>query len=285
MNIFAAVLCILLFSLTPPFTRLIALETSPITIIFIRILGAAVVCIISAISDQWIPPIKDLKSIIAAALGSVIGFNALMAYGLKEVPSGHAAVALATLPLATAVYSTLRDRLNPGLKFWFFALLGTFFSFGFFFVLNIKNLLLGDFLLLLAVISAAFGYVEGGRVSRQHGGRRTMTWAVLLTLPIILPFAIYYFVQNPEELTQLSLKACLSLSYVAVISQALGMFLWFRVLAIGPMAKIALVQLIQPFLTLFAGMIILSETVLPFTWGIAWLVALCVLGASTQAKK
>lgn len=284
MNILAAALCVFLFSLTAPFTRIAALETSAESIIFIRILGAGVVCLIFVMMDKWIPPKKVIPGLIATALGSVIGFNSLMAYGLREVSAGHAAVALAGLPMATSIYSTLRDRLNPGYKFWIFALIGTLLSFGFFFSMNMKEISTGDIYLLLSVVSAAFGYVEGGRVSRVHGGARTMSWAVLITLPVVIPCAIYFF-SRPDVDLSLSLNGWLSVSYLALVSQSLGMFLWFRVLAIGPMEKIAQVQLLQPFFTLFAAIILLNETVGAFTWVVAGLVALCIFGSNKEKLK
>ncbi len=282
MNILAAILCVFLFALTAPFTRMAALETTPVSIILIRILGAAVVCLIYVLMDKWLPPKKAWPGLIATAVGTVIGFNSLMAFGLREVPAGHAAVALAGLPLATSIYSVLRDRLNPGMKFWIFALIGTVLSFSFFFFMNINGIASGDIYLLLSVLSASFGYVEGGRVSRIHGGTRTMSWAVLLTLPLILPFAVFYFYQVRETFS-LSLNGWLSVSYVALVSQSLGMFLWLRVLAIGPMEKVAQVQLLQPFFTLFGAIILLNEAVVPMTWIVAGLVALCIFG-SNKAK-
>ena len=284
MNILAAVLCVFLFSLTAPFTRLAALETSPESIIIIRILGAGVVCLIFVLMDKWIPPRKTIPGLLATALGSVIGFNSLMAYGLREVSAGHAAVALAGLPMATSIYSTLRDRLNPGNKFWIFALAGTLLSLGFFFTMNMKEASIGDVYLLLAILAAAFGYVEGGRVSRIHGGARTMSWAVLITLPFVIPGAIYFFMHEGENLS-LSLNGWLSVAYLALISQSLGMFLWFGVLAIGPMEKIAQVQLLQPFFTLFAAIVFLNESVIALTWIIAGLVALCIFGANKEKLK
>jgi len=283
MNIIAAIFCVFLFSLTAPFTRIAALETNAETIILLRIIGAAVVCLIAVLVDQWIPPRKTWRPLIYTSLGSVIGFNAFMAYGLQEVPSSHAAVALAALPLTTAIYSVLRDRLNPGIKFWFFAGLGTLFAFGFFFSINVNHFLLGDFLLLLAVFASAFGYVEGGRLSREYGGRKIMSWAVLIAAPFSIILAAIYFSNNHQALLNLSVQGWLSVSYLALISQSLGMFLWFRVLSIGPMEEIALVQLLQPFMTLFASILFLNEKVLPATWIIAILVASCVF-ASNRAR-
>ena len=277
----AAVFCVFLFSLTAPLTRLAALETDPVSIIFIRILGAGIVCLLFVILDKWIPPKKIWPGLIATTLGSVIGFNSLMAFGLHEVPAGHAAVALAGLPMATSVYSTLRDQLRPGIKFWIYSSFGMLLSFSFFFILNVEDILEGDIFLILAVFAAAFGYVEGGRVSRIYGGPRTMSWAVILTLPFILPSAFIYF-SNVGETFNLSNKAWIAVSYLAFVSQSLGMFLWFKVLASGPMERIAQVQLIQPFFTLMMSIVLLDERVNSLTWIIAFLVAVCVFGSNKE---
>lgn len=285
MNILAAFFCVSLFALTAPFTRLAALAIAPESIILIRIIGAAIVCGIFLLWDGWVPPRKAWSGILATSLGTVIGFNSLMAFGLSEVPSGHAAVALAGLPIGTSIYSILRDRSNPGIRFWLFAFMGTFLSCGFFFFMSIERILFGDLLLLLAVLSASFGYVEGGRSSRLYGGARTMSWAVLLTLPICIPLAILHFKGTSESYSDLSFSVWFSLAYIALVSQSLGMFLWFKVLAFGPMEKVALVQLLQPFVTLLGAILILNEQVVPSTWIVAGLVALCVVGSNREKKK
>lgn len=284
MNILAAIFCIILFSLTVPLTRIAALETSPESIIYFRLLGASAVSLIFILIDGWIPPRSAWKGILFTSMGSVIGFATFTAFAMREVPGAHAAVGLASMPIVTAIYSTIRDKTNPGIKFWFFAVTGTLLSFAFFFFMCIGDLVLGDLLLVMAVFSAAFGYVEGGRMSRVHGGRRIMSWAIVATLPLVIPAAIYYFANSDFNIQAINLDGWLSIAYLAIISQSLGMFLWFKVLAIGPMEKIALVQLLQPFLTLLASIIFLHEAVFASTWFIAALVAACILGANREKK-
>ena len=282
MNILAAAFCIILFSLTVPFTRIAAMEAPPEFLILTRLLGASLICLIVALIDGWLPPRKAWIGLISTALGSVLGFSSLTAFAMREVPSGHAAVALAAMPIATAAYSVLRDGTKPGNKFWIYAIAGTLLSFGFFFSMSINKLLLGDLLLILAVFSAALGYVEGGRLSRSYGGKRVMTWAILCTLPVTLTFALFYLPGSKVVLSEWSSSAWISMGYLALISQSTGMFLWFKVLAKGPMEKMALVQLMQPFLTLLASILLLGEHVLWPTWIIAACVAICILGANKE---
>lgn len=282
MNILLAAFCIILFSLTVPFTRIATFEAAPVSIILIRLLGASLLCLLFALKDGWIPPKRALKGIFLTAVGSVIGFSSLTAFAMKEVPAGHGAVALASMPIVTAIYAVLRDRNVPGIKFWSWAVGGTLLSFSFFLFMNVNEILAGDLLLILSVFSAAFGYVEGGRMSREFGGRRVMTWAVLLTLPFTIPFALWYFKTNDPNVMNWSSTVWFSVGYLALVSQSSGMFLWFQVLAKGPMEKIAMVQLLQPFFTLLASIVLLNESVLWSTWIVAALVAFCVFGVNKE---
>ena len=112
-----------------------------------------------------------------------------------------------------------------------------------------------------------------------------MTWAVLITLPVVIPLSFFHFYNNANEVLHMSTSAWFSVSYLALVSQSLGMFLWFKVLAIGPMEKIALLQLLQPFITLFAAIILLQENVVNSTWVTAVLVAICIFGSNREKNK
>ena len=73
-----------------------------------------------------------------------------------------------------------------------------------------------------------------------------MSWAVLIMLPLAIAQAILHFNSSKETLTSIPLNVYFSFIYLALASQSLGMFLWFKVLAVGPMEKVAMVQLLQP---------------------------------------
>lgn len=288
MNILLAIFCVLLFSLTVPFTRIVALELAPELVTLLRLLGGGLACMILIFIDPWRPPRRIWLPLAITSLCAVVGFAALMAYALYQVPGSHGAIALAALPAVTAAYASLRDRHNPGTIFWLFATTGTLLSGLFFFTSSVGNLAAGDYLLALAVFTAALGYVEGGRLSRAHGGKRVMSWAIVITLPftLIILSALLLSARGPEDWTQiksLSSAASFSLVYLALVSQSAGMFLWYHALAKGPMEKVAMTQLLQPFFTLLAAIILLNESVSAAAWWIAILVSCCVIGAN-QAK-
>jgi drug/metabolite transporter (DMT)-like permease len=280
-NLLFATVCVILFSLTMPATRLATQSFEAEAVALIRLLGAALVCLVAVVAfDRWTPPRRHWGRLLLVSVASVSGFSLLTALAMKRVPSTHGAVALAALPAATALYASLRDRLNPGLRFWLFGLIGTGIALTFFALTSEEGIHAGDWLLAGAVASAAFGYVEGGRLSREHGGRRVMSWAILTSLPISLLGAVFLLPGRNLPSLEEAPASWIAVGYLALISQSLGMFLWYRVLAIGPMAQIAMVQLLQPFFSLLAAMLLLSEHVSAGTWAMALLVGLCVLGSS-----
>lgn len=285
MNTLLAILCVFSFSLTVPVTRIATQVLDPATAAALRLAGAAAVCaLVVALFDRWVPPRRLLPRLIGVSLGSVIGFSFFVSKAMKSVPSSHGVIALAALPVLTAAYSSLRDRSSPGRAFWAFSALGTLLSLSFFFVDRSVALGAGDLYLVGALIASAFGYVEGARLSREHGGRRVMSWAIL----IAAPFAGFLLLSGTglADLHKLAAHpaAAGAVLYLALVSQSFGMFLWYHVLANGQMAKVAMTQLLQPFFSLAAGAALLDESASATTWLIASLVMACVVGANRQRK-
>lgn len=278
MNLVLAAICVALFSLTVPFTRIAALEMPPLLVMSLRLCGAGLLCAVLLGLERWLPPRRAWPALLLTAASGVLGFSLLTALALREVPGSHGALGLAALPAVTAAYAVFRDRVQPGWQFWSFAVLGTLLSFGYFFTQAAGVLYRGDLLLGLAVLSATLGYVEGGRLSREFGAVRVMCWAIVLTLPLATVLMVWQYAQDGAW--HFSGRAWLSIAYLALVSQSVGMFLWYRVLARGPMEKVALIQLLQPFLTLLAALWLLEEQVGYVAWVLAALVVLCVFGAN-----
>jgi drug/metabolite transporter (DMT)-like permease len=64
-------------------------------------------------------------------------------------------------------------------------------------------------------------------------------------------------------------RGWLAFLYVAVISQFVGFLPWYKGLALGGVARVGQVQLLQPFLTLAGSALFLGETLDAPTWAFA----------------
>ena len=128
-----------------------------------------------------------------------------------------------------------------------------------------------------SVIAAAFGYAEGGRLAKVLGGWQVICWALVIVAPFeVLPTI---FVVSEQGLIA-SPVAWLGFAYVSVFSQFIAFFAWYHGMAIGGVARVGQIQLLQPFLTLLASAILLGETLEPIPLATA-----CLVVASVAAGK
>jgi drug/metabolite transporter (DMT)-like permease len=112
----------------------------------------------------------------------------------------------------------------------------------------------GDTLMLAAVVVCGLGYAEGGRLARSLGSWQTICWALVLAWPLLL---LPTWWTRPHG--EVASSAWLGFAYLSVISMFLAFFAWYRGLALGGIARIGQVQLLQPFFTLFLAWAMLGE--------------------------
>lgn len=105
---------------------------------------------------------------------------------------------------------------------------------------------------------SAIGYAEGGRLARTLGGWQVICWALVIASPFV---AIATLVAVDATLPHAPPEARLGFAYVSVVSMFLGFFAWYRGLALGGIAAVGQVQLLQPFLTIFASAWLLGEAI------------------------
>jgi drug/metabolite transporter (DMT)-like permease len=132
----------------------------------------------------------------------------------------------------------------------------------------------GDFLLLGAVIAAGFGYAEGARLSRELGAWQTISWALVISAPMLLFPALETM---PHSFTSVGWQSLCGFIYVSVVSMFLAFVVWYKGLALGGIARIGQLQLLQPFLTILAAAMLLHEQVSWAEMLAALMVIACVL--------
>jgi drug/metabolite transporter (DMT)-like permease len=139
---------------------------------------------------------------------------------------------------------------------------------------------LADLALLGAVGAAGLGYAEGAVLSRTFGSWQVICWSLLLATPVLLPIVWQHL---PANFSAASSGAVLGFLYVSVFSMFLGFFAWYRGLALGGVARVGQVQLLQPFLTILSSTLLLGEHLTGITLSFAAGVVVCVaLGRRAQ---
>ncbi len=246
-----------IFSLTLPFTRMAVAELNPVLVA----LGRAVVAAICSIGLLWWigaprPTSTQWRALLITSLGVVIGFPLFSSIAMRYVPASHGAIVLGILPLATALFGALRFGERPSTGFWIAALTGSALVITFALRQGDGTLHSADFALFGAVLAAAMGYAEGARLSQTMGGQQVISWALVLSLPVLLPVTLWL---GWNYGVTASARAWVGFGYVSLFSMFIGFFFWYKGLALGGIARVGQVQLLQPFLTLIGATLILDE--------------------------
>ncbi|MCU0565191.1 MAG: DMT family transporter [Oculatellaceae cyanobacterium Prado106] len=212
------------------------------------------------ITKSPMPTAKQWTRLILVAAGVVFGFPFFSAYAMKSVPASHGAIITGLIPLFTAWFGVLLAKEKPSIGFWVAGLVGSTTIVLYSVYIGGGHLHIADVALLLAVVSAGFGYAEGTRLARELGSWRVICYALAIALPITLPISIGMAEMNPAYNT---LPAWIGFLYVSLVSMFLGFFAWYRGLEMGGIAKIGQLQLLQPFVTFFASSLLFSEQISP----------------------
>ncbi|APO73446.1 DMT superfamily inner membrane transporter protein [Rhizobium etli 8C-3] len=273
---------VLIFSGSLPATRVAVANFDPLFLTVARaaIAGLLALCLLLAFRQKR-PGRADLLSLLVVSLGVVIGFPLLTAFALKQITSAHSTVFIGLLPLATAVFGVLRGGERPRPVFWLFSCLGSAIVASFALMREDAASLVGDLLMLAAIIVCGLGYAEGGRLSRKLGGWQVISWALVLSLPVMLVLSL---VVMPPSFPDAASTSWIGLAYVSLFSMLIGFIFWYRGLALGGIAVVGQLQLLQPFFSLALAAVLLHEKVSLGMFAVTLAVVACVAGAKKFAR-
>jgi drug/metabolite transporter (DMT)-like permease len=269
---------VLAFSLSLPATRAAVPELGGLVVGLGRALVAAALAgALLAARRERPPPRRYWPRLALVAGGVVVGFPMLSSLAMRGMPAAHGAVLVGLLPAATAVAAVFRARERPSAAFWLASTAGLMAVLAFAAAQGAGQPRAGDGLMLLAVLGAAVGYAEGGALARELGGWRVLCWALVLSVPVLLPVVA---LGVDARVLEASPRAWAGFAYVSGVSMFLGFFAWYRGLALGGVARVSQLQLLQPLLTLGWSALLLGEEVGRGTLGAALLVVGCVLATA-----
>jgi drug/metabolite transporter (DMT)-like permease len=273
----SGLLGVIIFSGSLPATRVAVGGFTPLFLTSARaviaaLLGAALLLALR----QKRPQRSDLVPLAVVGLGVVIGFPLLTALALQHITAAHSIVFVGLLPLATALFGVIRGGERPKPAFWLFSGVGAA-SVASFALSNSGFVsLTGDLLMVAAILLCGLGYAEGARLSRRLGGWQVISWALVVALPVMAAIAVATL---PHVWSGISGPAWLGLAYVSVFSMLVGFVFWYRGLALGGIAGVSQLQLLQPFFGLALAGLLLGEPVAWTMIAVTGLVVLCVAGA------
>lgn len=230
-------------------------------------------------------PIPDRTALALMAISTsciVWGFPGLVNLAMTLMESSNAGVIGGILPMATAVAAALILREPQPPAFWAIAALGMAVVVGFA-LLSGGALRAGDIIMIVAVAIAGCGYVLSAKLSRTRPGWEVVSWILVIALPVNL-IGMAFTWPGMATFLNAPAPALWGFLYVTLISQYLGFFAWNAGLAMGGVARVGQVQLLQTFVTLIFAATLVGETVEPIVWVFAAIVVGLVFAAKRLAR-
>jgi drug/metabolite transporter (DMT)-like permease len=272
------------FGGTFPMTKLAVAWFDPVFVTFGRagIAGLVALGLLLALGRK-LPEKRLWPALGVSALCLVWGFPGLTNFAMRMVESSHAGVVAGILPLGTAVAAAiiLKDRQGPA--FWGASILGMLVVVGFAMSGSDGGLSLGDALVLISVAVASTGYVFSAQASKTMPGWEVISWILVASLPVNL-IGMAWSWPGTSAFAGAPFSALAGFAYVTLISQYLGFFAWNAGLAMGGVARVGQVQLLQTFVTLAFAWAIAGERVAPGVWAVAAVVVGLVFAARRTAR-
>ncbi|MGL5233415.1 MAG: DMT family transporter [Empedobacter falsenii] len=272
---------VVLFSGSLPATRLAVMEFDPVFVTLVRAsIAGLLALVILLLFKEKRPNCKQLLPLAIVSIGCVVGFPLLSALALQYITSAHSIVFIGILPVATAIFGIIRGGERPKPIFWLFSIIGSLLVIGYAVAQGLTASPLGDILMILAVILCGLGYAEGAKLTKELGGWKVISWALVLSLPVMLPLTFIYM---PSSFENVSVEAWGGLAYVSLFSMFLGFVFWYKGLAQGGTATVGQLQLLQPFFGLALAAWLLNEQVSIGMLAVTLGVILCVVGTKKFA--
>ena len=249
-----------LFAGTLPATRLAVSGFDPL---FLTVARAAVAgsagLILLIVLRRRIPPRSLWLEIFGAALCTVVGFPLFAALAMTTMPAAHGGVVLGIIPLATAATAAIFAHERPSFGFWVASIIGAIFVLTFMLRRSGgETFSAGDLFLLGTVASGAVGYTLSGRLAALMPGWEVISWQVVIFLPFA---ALATFALWPPSISSASFSAWAGLAYVGFISQYMAFFVFNAAMAIGGIARVGQIMLLQPFVIVALALLVNGEPI------------------------
>ncbi|MFH1372648.1 MAG: DMT family transporter [bacterium] len=256
----------LLGALTFPIAKYGLAAIEPFTFAFFRYGISSVFLILIVRCRRYDRPIErgDYPKLIGLGLLIIILNQTAYLFGQSLTAAGHGAVLFATVPLWIFILAVihLKEKLHwrriVGLVI---ALIGVFIVITAGAVKTGTEYLLGDLMILLAVIAWAYYTVLGKPLVQKYGVFRTTAWALVSGSVVYFPFGLYRAIEFDYSGT--TTTDWLTVLYVAIGTSVIAYSLWYWLLKRMEASRLAIYHNLQPVVVAGVAYFMLNE---PLGW-------------------
>jgi len=274
-----ALAAILLYGLTPLFTKIAVGSTDGITVGTLRAIVAAPLALAAIVAMRMPLPWRgnDKWLLIVSGAGSLAVFPLLFSWGVQLTTAGHAAAGTASGAVMAGVLSAWLDRRWPTLYWWLGiavgsagALLLIWEAVG----LDVEGVTWqGDALVFAGMFAGVVGYIAGARLTHTVGATAVTMWSVCVAAILLLPFLVWH--SGVAAVASIDLSGWAAVCALAWGTTIGAYILWNRAVADGGVARIGSLQLLQPVIGISVAPLLLGE---PFTVPLAVATAITLVG-------
>ncbi len=264
----AAVLAVIVWGASPVAAKIAVAELSPFAVAVLRtVLGGLAALPVALYLRIPLPGTREQRSLLLlSGFCGFLGFPLLFTVGVSLTSANHASMVLASLPVFTGAIAMSWDRVAPT-RFWWIgcgvALVGELI------LISTRSSgahgsasVAGDLTVLASNLFASLGYVAGGRLQRAgYPSTATTFWGVVIFAAVLLPATPFLLWE--VELSRVPLSAWMAIAYLAVGVTIIGYVLWYWALGKGGIARMGLIQFLQPVSGVLLAAALLGERITP----------------------
>jgi len=264
--ILAALAAVVLWGASPVAAKVAVADLSPLSVAVLRTFlgGALAVPVALTMKVRW-PTQRRLQLILLlSGFCGFVGFPLLFTFGVHLTSANHASMILAALPIFTGAIAMGWDRRRPT-RIWILGslialagevvLIGGHASAG-----SGSASVAGDALVLISNCFASLGYVAGGRLQQAgYPSTGTTFWGAAAMALILAPVMAFLWARG--DLAVASVPAWSAIAYLAVVVTILGYVLWYWALGKGGIARVGLIQFLQPVSGVVLAAVLLGERI------------------------
>ena len=236
----------------------------------LRFLGASTLLLLLLLRllppGSRLPPKQARRKVLLLSFVGVPVNQGFFLFGLQLSTAAHAALLYTLTPLFVLLLAQALIGELPGRR----TVAGTAIALaGALWVLFHRGLdlsrgpLLGDLLLLVAVLAWAVYTAEGRELVSAYGALPTIAWTLIGGTLMFLPLGLgsLLFARNREQIASASREAWLGLAYLIVVTSVIAYLLWYWALGHLAAARVAIFTNLQPLATAGLAHVFLKEQV------------------------